>query len=102
MRPQDAKIWKYVVKKIPGTYGETDWDKKIISVNKQYHKSKGNHRAGVRKNKDGSANITDTILHEIEHKNHPKMYEKNIKKLTRKRYKKLGRKSKQKLLAKLK
>ena len=100
MLKKDKKIWKFVVGKVPKSYGETDFDTKTIKINKAYHKSKWNHGAGIRKNKDGTANITDSIEHEMEHKRHPRMWEKNIRKKVRKNYKKLGRKGKKKLLAK--
>ncbi len=97
------KVWKYVVGKVEGdakAYGATDWDNKTITINKKYHKSKWNHKSDVRKNKDGRANITDSILHEFEHKNHPKEHEKTVRKKTRKKFKKLSKKQKQKLLSK--
>ena len=96
-----AKAWKYKTTK-EKLYGFTDLNKKVIAVNKQHHKSKGNHKSDVKKNKDGSANLTDTILHETLHKAHPKAHEKTIRKLTRKRLKKLSKKAKQKLLNKFK
>ena len=101
MQKKHKDIWKYVVGKVSKSYGETDLDKHIIKINKAYHKSKGDHKAGIRKNKDGTANITDTLLHETLHSKHPKMLEKNIRKLTRKKFKKLGRKGKKKLLDKI-
>ncbi len=96
------KAWKYVVGKVEGdakAYGATDFDKKTITINKKYHKSKWNHKS-IRKNKDGTANITDTIAHELMHKRHPKMWEKTVRKRTRKAMKKMGRKQKKKLLSK--
>ena len=47
MQEKDKKIWKYVTGKINNTYGETDLDRHIIKINKQYHKSKGDHPDGV-------------------------------------------------------
>lgn len=93
----DAWKFKTTKKKL---YGETDLAKHTISINKQWHKSRGNHASGIKKNKDGSANLADTIEHEFLHKQHPKMREKNIRKLTRKRLKKLSKKAKAKLYGK--
>jgi len=87
-------VWKFIKTKRK-LYGETDLDKHIIAINKQYHKSKGNHASGIKKNKDSSANLLDSIQHELNHKRHPKMREKNIRKLTRKQ--KLSKKRKAKL-----
>ena len=95
--------WKFLVGKVKGdakAYGATDFDKKTITINKKYHKSKWNHKPDVRKNKNGTANITDTIRHELDHRKHPRMTEKGIRKLTRKQMKKMGRKQKKKLLSK--
>lgn len=100
MNEKDKKIWKYVVKKTKGYYGYTDFDKKEIAIDKKYHKSKGNHASDIKKNKDGTANILDTIVHEKMHSIHPKMHEKTVRKLTRKKVKKLSKKQKKKLYSK--
>ena len=103
MQKKDRKIWKYVVKNIPKTYGETDFGRKVVAVNKQYHKSKSNQPPQVRKNKDGSANLLDTIVHEaVVHKNHPNLHEKTVRKLTPKLIKRMSKKRKQKLYNKFK
>lgn len=93
------KAWKYKTTK-KKLYGETDLTNHVMEINKQYHKSKGNHASGIKKNKDGSANLLDSIEHEMLHKAHPKMREKNIRKLTRRKTKKLTKKTKSKLYAK--
>ncbi len=104
MKKADKK-WKYIVGKIRGdksAYGETDTSKKKIIINKKFHKSKWNHAKGVRLNKNGTANITDSEVHELLHKAHPKAWEKTIRKKTRKRMKTLGRKEKQRINNKFK
>lgn len=83
-------------------YGETDFGKKVITINKKRHKSKGNHSDKTKKNKDGSASIVDTIVHEELHAKHPKMLEKTVRKITPKKVKKMSRKLKAKLYAKYK
>ena len=98
----DKKIWKHVVKKLKGSYGQTDFQKKEIAINKQYHKSKGDHKGPVKKNKDGSASILDTAVHETMHAKHPNMTEKRVRKLTPKKVKKMSKQAKAKLLAKFK
>ena len=95
-----AKAFKFKTTK-QKLYGITDLDKKTISINKQYHKSKGNHASSIRKNKDGSANLADTLVHEQLHAQHPKMHEKTVRKLTRKKVGKLSKKYKRKLYNKL-
>ena len=102
MLKKDKNVWKYVVGNIKGAYGETDFTKKTVKINKQYHKSKGDHPPDIKKNKDGSASMVDTAQHELIHKQHPKMWEKTVRKLTPKKVKKLSKKTKQKLLNKFK
>lgn len=89
-------VWKYVTTK-KKLYGETELDKHVMAVNKKWHKSKGNHKPDIKKNKDGSANLADTIRHEIFHKQHPKAHEKTVRKMTRKWMKQAGKKKKAKL-----
>lgn len=102
MLKKDANIWKHVVAKKSGLYGETDFKKKTVTVNKQYHKSKGDHADGIKKNKDGSANLLDTMVHEEMHKDHPKMHEKTVRKRTARKVKRLSRQSKNKFYNKYK
>lgn len=100
MQKKDADIWKRVVKNKRGLYGETDFGSKTISINKKAHKAKGIHGSGIKKNKDGTASIIDTIVHEEMHKKHPKMTEKTVRKLTPKKVKKMPRKLKAKMYSK--
>ena len=82
--------------KLRGAYGETDIEKKVIKVNKKAHKDK----------KDNSWNkwvpkrdrtLLNTIRHEINHAQHPRMHEKNIRKLTTRQEKTMSKKQKVKL-----
>ncbi len=73
----------------------TDFDKKTITINKKAHKGK-NHGNGVKKNKDGTASILDTTVHELMHAKHPNMLEKTVRKLTPKKVKKMTKKTKSK------
>ena len=95
-------MWKFKTTNKGNWYGETDLDKKVIRVNKKYHKSKGNHAPDIKKNKDGSASIIDTLAHEMLHAKHPRMHEKTVRKLTRKKVGKLSKKYKNKLYSKFK
>jgi hypothetical protein len=70
--------------KLKGAYGETDFVKKKITINKKLHK----------KNKEP---IISTIIHEEEHRKHPKMHEKTVRKREKKLVKKLSKKVKSKL-----
>ena len=66
-------------------FGETDLEKKVIRINKS---KKKNTRKGE---------ILDTIVHEEQHRIHPKMKEKNVRKRTKKMVKKMGDKTKVKM-----
>lgn len=70
-------------------FGDTDFDKKLIRVNKTMNRTKGSQ-----------GELLDTIVHEESHVNHPKMKEKNIQKLAGKLTKKMSHKSKEKAYAK--
>lgn len=100
MIKKDKKIWKYVKGKIKDCYGETDDKKKVVKINKQYHKSKWNHGPAIKKNKDGTANLLDTETHELMHKSHPRMKEKTVRKKTPKKIKRMSKKQKEKIYSK--
>jgi uncharacterized protein YneF (UPF0154 family) len=95
-----AANWTYKTNnKLRGAYGQTDFDKKEIVINKKAHR-KNNGRKKLVPNPDGSENKLITILHEMGHKNHPKMSEKGVEKLARAMKPKLSTKQKQRLYAK--
>lgn len=85
-----TKSWKRVVDNKMRSYGETDYDKKTISVNKK--KSK----------KEGPGELLDSIIHEELHAGHPKMKEKNVRKLATKKANKIGDKTKKRLYSRYK
>lgn len=84
--------------KLRGAYGETDYDKKLVRVNKRRHKSKTAKR--ITPNKDGSENLLTTIAHEMVHVNHPRRTEKSTEKLARAMVSKMGKKQKGRLYSK--
>jgi hypothetical protein len=93
------KKWKWVTdNKMKGAYGETDFDKKTVKVNKKIHKNK-KVKMGIPK-KDGT--LLNTIVHEGLHVKHPKMTEKVVRKEARKVVNKMGTKAKKKAYGKLK
>lgn len=98
----NLSVWKRVFKKKKGLYGETDFQHKTITVNKERHKSKGTHGNGIKKNKNGSASIIDTIVHEEMHSKHPKMHEKTVRRLTPRKLKVMSNKNKKRLYSKYK
>lgn len=62
--------WKYKVDNKLRAFGEIDYDRKTIRVNKKKNRKHG-----------GAGELLDTIVHELAHRDHPKMKEKNVKKL---------------------
>ena len=56
-------------KKVRGAYGETDFGKKTIKINRARHRKPAQR---ITPNKDGTEKILATIQHEIEHVKDPK------------------------------
>lgn len=71
-------LWIRLVDNGMNDYGEINYHKKVIRVNK--NKSK----------KLGRGGIIDTIIHEELHRKYPDLGERDIKKLTETRLKKMG------------
>lgn len=82
--PKNIKKFKRKVDNKMHSYGETDYSKKIVRINKSKTKNK----------KKGD--ILDTIVHEKMHIKHPKMHERTVQKTTKKVIKKMSSKLKQK------
>lgn len=68
-------------------YGEIDYGRKIIKINKKKAK------------KTGTGEVIDTIVHEETHLRHPNMKEKNVKKKTARVIKRMGPKVKRRYYA---
>jgi hypothetical protein len=70
--------WKrHIDNKMRGAYGETDYNKKTIRINKARHQSPNAKR--IAKKKDGSESLINTITHEEMHAAHPKMHEGTVR-----------------------
>lgn len=89
--------WKVKIKNKVPYYGDVDYKKKVIVINKALHKKKKG-MYGIPK-KD--ATIINTLTHEKMHIDHPKMHEKNVRKNTRTVLAKMSDKHKKKLYNKL-
>ena len=90
------RSWKrHVDNKMRGAYGETDYAKKTIRINKRRHKSKT--AARIAPNKNGTESLINTILHEETHRKHPKMKEKTVRKKATRLATALGRRAKKRL-----
>lgn len=86
-----------------GAFGETDYEKKTIKINKKLSRQAAKTKKGAWKKygmskKDTS--VINSIVHEKLHKNHPKMLEGTVRKKAHKLVSKMGRKAKAKLYSK--
>jgi hypothetical protein len=93
MNKRDTQIWRRVVGSVKGGMGETDFNKKIIKIDKAKHKKKVQY-VDIPKQDN---TLINTITHEELHVLHPKKTEKQIRKLARLKVKKASRKLKAKL-----
>lgn len=84
---KDIKTYKRKVDNKMRSYGDTDYEKKTVRINKSKKKNK---RPGE---------VLDTIVHEKMHVQHPKMWEKTVRKKTKKVVKTMGKKIKSKAYA---
>lgn len=83
-------LWERVVDNKMKDFGETDFDKKKIRINKKKAK------------KAGPGEVIDTIVHEELHRKHPKMKEKNVRKKTKSLTGRMSKKVKSKYYSKYK
>ena len=90
------KEYKLTVNNKKRVYGETDYKKKTIEVNKKLSKSNPMHKRKLHKNASKYPEVLDTIAHEVRHVMHPKEHEKNIRKNVKKAIKHMNKKVKQK------
>ena len=89
--------WKYVSTKLKGYYGETDYKKKTISIDRKDAK-KDFKDDGIPK-KDST--LINTIAHEEMHRKHPKMHEDTVRKKTRAQVAKMSKRQRSRLYSKL-
>ena len=97
MQERDRKIWKFVVGKVRGGFGETDFKNKVVKIDKKKHKSKKYVSVPKQDN-----TIINTIVHELGHVEKPKATEKTIRKLARRKVGKMSKKIKSKYYNKFK
>ena len=83
VKKSKKKGWKYVVKNKGKIFGETNYEKKTISINKKEHAKAKKVKKGAWK-KYGMAkkdlSLINTLVHETRHKTHPKETEKTVRK----------------------
>lgn len=91
------KKWKRrVSSKLRGSYGETDFEKRTITINKTRHKS-ANARKDFPKQ---DRSLINTIVHEETHRIHPRMTEKVVRKKARASVARMSKKQKSKWYSK--
>lgn len=75
-------------------YGETDFDKHLIRVNKKKSRKNPKYTRPVNKHANRYPDVLGTIAHEEKHRKSPKMKEKNVAKYERRIVKKLSKQQK--------
>ena len=85
-----AKKYKRVVDNKMKAFGDIDYTKRVIRVNKKRSKAVS---------APGYPGVLDTIVHEELHRMYPKMKEKNVRKEAPKRIKKMSKREKSKYYA---
>lgn len=91
------KKWRYEASKMKDAVGETDYQKKLIKINKSDSK-KYIPKSGISKQ---DSTIINTLAHETIHKNHPHMTEKEVRKEARRMVNSMSPKEKGRLYAKI-
>lgn len=94
------KGWKFKTNnKLRGAYGQTNFDTKVVQINKKKHKDKKALKKERRYNtlKDGTESVLDTIAHELGHVANPKAGERKVAKRAKKGIRKLSTRMKRKL-----
>ena len=93
-----TESWRYITSKNLKSFGETDYEKRTITINKNRH----NNKKALKKYPEKDRSIINTIVHEVAHKDHPNMNERNVRKLARKKVASMSRNQKTKLYNKFK
>ncbi len=93
---KDIKKYKKSTDNKMRAYGETDFGKKTIRINKTMAKKDPMHKRKLHKNASKYPEILDTIVHEVDHVKHPKKLEKNVRRDAKRKIKIMSKKQKQK------
>lgn len=101
----NPKEWKFKVdNKLRGAFAETDFNKKLVRVNKKKHTDKKllARERSYNRNPDGSESLLDSLVHEKEHINDPKASEHKVVKRAARKVAKMSTRQKRKTYALLK
>ena len=90
------KAWKRVVDNKMQSHGDTNYQKKIIRVNKTKANKTPMYKRPVNKKASRYPDVLGTIVHEETHRKHPKMREQMVRKKERVAVKTMSRSSKAK------
>jgi|KBSMisStandDraft_5_1062788.scaffolds.fasta_scaffold1396015_1 hypothetical protein len=85
---RDTRGWKWVVDNRMRDYGETDYERRVVRINRMLHRK---HRVS----------LLDTLLHEELHVQYPFLSERMVCELTTARLPHLSARDKSRLYAKL-
>lgn len=93
------KKYKYQIDNQMRAYGETDFEKKTIRINRKRHKSAKVDRISAKA--DGDEHLGMTIYHEELHRKNPSWTEKKVRKQEKSGWKKLSPAQKKSYYSKL-
>lgn len=98
-----SKGWtRRVDNKLPGAYGETDFQNKTIRVNKKKSKQTPLYKRPVNKGASKYPDVLATMVHEELHAAHPDATEKNVRKMERSKIKRMSPKEKKRTYSRFK
>lgn len=96
--------WKFETdNKLRGAFAETDFNKKLVRINKKKHTDPNALKRERRyaRNKNGSESILDSLVHEMGHIANPKASEKKVEKQAKKLTKKMSTRIKKRIYARV-
>ena len=99
---KELKKYKKVVDNKMRAYGDCNFQKKIIRVNRVKARKDPSRVRPINKHAKRYPDVLDTMVHEENHVKHPRMHEKNIRKKTLRDIKKMTPKQKQKIYSRYK
>lgn len=96
MKIKKPKKWKRKVDNRMHSYGEVDYNKKLIRVNKKKARKNPLLKRPINKHAHRYPDVLDTIVHEEMHVSHPKRTEKQVRRMTKNKIKRMSPKQKKK------
>lgn len=91
-----SKKWKYKTDNKMRAFGEADFDKKIIRINKKVSKKAAKSKKKIYSFPKKESTVINSLVHETMHKDHPKMHEKTVRRKSAILVKRLSKKARAK------